>query len=337
MAFDIPSNSGIELGVVPTHLKFVGGLVPDDDGKIPRGEDGKLLVVANMEKLCAASKVKIDSVQVPFFPGLDPDDTKEMVDGLRGAGLVVHFIMMVGGADPMNPADEDAVVEMLVAGLTAAQAHGVEHVSSTSVEEWMKEGAVRKEGADFEAAIKQNVAVHTRAAKEAGVDGSCIKAWHIEFLRGTEFQTFTDVGRIWQFVKAANEAYGSKLFKIMLDAAHCGDSSLNIPENEAIIQELAEGGAMGIFHASAKTTRGCLSTDDGWIGALLTASAKTGKLQHVFVEFFHHEDAALEGLRNADPGHGIDTTDGRDYDEMVLDGLADIGRRLNNLKTRGIL
>jgi len=36
-------------------------------------------------------------------------------------------------------------------------------------------------------------------------------------------------------------------------------------------------------------------------------------------------------------GHGIDTTDGRSYDDMVLDGLVDVGHRLNNLKARGIL
>ena len=61
----------------------------------------------------------------------------------------------------------------------------------------------------------------------------------------------------------------------MVDAAHCGDSELTIPENEETIQEISDAGALGIFHASAKTTRGCLSTDDGWIGALLSACART--------------------------------------------------------------
>ena len=163
---------------------------------------------------------------------------------------------------------------MLVAGLTAAKENGVEHVSSTSVEEWMKEGATRKEGADFDAAVAQNVAVHVRAYNEAGVEGSSIKHWHIEFLRGIEFQTFTDVGRCWAFVKAANEALGKKFFQVMVDAAHCGDSALSIPENEALIQQIAEAGEFGIFHASSKTTRGCLSTDDGWIGALMSAAAR---------------------------------------------------------------
>ena len=73
------------------------------------------------------------------------------------------------------------------------------------------------------------------------------------------------------------------------------------------------------------------------IGALLSAAARTGKLEIVFVEVFHHEDAALEGLRNLDSGHGIDTTDGRDYDQVVLDGLADVARRLNNLVARKML
>ena len=79
----------------------------------------------------------------------------------------------------------------------------------------------------------------------------------------------------------------------MIDAAHCGDSDLSIAENEKVIKDLSKTDALGIFHASAKTTRGCLSTDDGWIGALLAAYAPTGKLKHVFVELFHHQDPAL--------------------------------------------
>ena len=337
MAASIQSKTKISLGVVPTHLKFVGGLVPDDDGRLPRGDDGQLLVVANMAKLMDASLVRIDCCQVPFFPGVNTDDVADLVNGLKDLNLEVHLILMVGGADPMNPADEDSVVGMLVDGLKAAKQHGIVHVSSTSVEEWMKEGATRKDGAEFEAAVKQNIQVHTRAVREADLDGSSVKAWHIEFLRGGEFQTFTDVGRCWQFVRGCNEALGQPFFRVMVDAAHCGDSSLSIPENEAIIQEIAEAGALGIFHASAKTTRGCLSTDDGWIGALMTACARTGALEIVFVEVVHHEDPAREGLRQLDPGHGLDTTDGRSYDQTVLDGLADVGRRLNNLATRNIL
>ncbi len=334
MTFAIESKSKIQLGVVPTHLKFVGGLVPEE-GRIPRDADGNLIVVANMKTLCEQSAVRIDCVQVPFFPGLNPDDVAEMVSGLKDLGLAVHLIMMVGGADPMNPADEDAVVAMLVEGLQVAEKHGIASVSSTSVEEWMKEGATRKDGADFEAAVAQNVQVHTRAVNESGVKN--ISTWNIEFLRGIEFQTFTDIGRCWKFVSAANKALGRNFFKVMVDAAHCGDSSLSIPENEALIDEIAKAGSMGIFHASSKTTRGCLTTDDGWIGALITACAKTGTLETVFVEAFHHEDPALEGLRNADSGHGIDTRDGRTYDKLVLDGLANVGRRLNNLVARGVL
>jgi hypothetical protein len=130
---------------------------------------------------------------------------------------------------------------------------------------------------------------------------------------------------------------GRNYFKVLCDAAHCGDSALNIAENEALIKEIAAAGSLGIFHASAKTTRGCLTTDDGWIGALMAACAKTGEMEMVFVEAFHHEDPALEALRKLDPGHGIDTRDGRSYDELVLDGLSDVGHRLNNLVARGML
>lgn len=337
MAETIALNTNVELGVVPTHIKFVGGLVPDDDGRLPRGEDGELLVVTEMAGITEAASVKVQSAQVTVFPGVDAGDTDDLMKGLRALGLEVHIIMMVGGADPMKPEDEDAVVEMLVAGIEVAKKYGITQVASTSIEEWMQPGATPKTGTEFEAAVAQNVAAHCRAYREANVAESSIEHWHIEFLRGGEFQTFTDVAKCWEFVKAANAELGTKFFKIMVDAAHCGDSDLSIPENEALIAQIAESDEMGMFHASAKTTRGCLSTDDGWIGALLSAAAKTGKLEYVFVELFHHEDPALEGLRELDSGHGIDTTDGRTYREAVLDGVESVARRLNNLVARGFL
>lgn len=327
----------IEFGVVPTHIKFVGGLVPDDGGALPRGTDGQLLSVAELAHLKEVAPVDINAAQVPLFPGVVPQDTQDLFQGIKELGITPHMIMMVAGGNPMDPADEDAVAPMLVDGLKKAQEFGIENVSSTSIEEWMKEGATELTGSDFDAAVAQNVKLHTRAVREAGAVGSVIKAWHIEFLRGIEFKTFTDVGKCWQIVKAANEELGTPFFKVLVDAAHCGDSDLSMQENAAIVNEMADAGGFSMFHASAKTTRGCLSTDDGWIGNLLTACAATGKLETVFVELFHHEDPALEGLRSADPRHGIDTTDGRTYSEAVCDGLADVARRLNNLVARGIM
>jgi len=337
MATEITLKSDVQLGVVPTHVKFVGGLVPEEGGKLPRGEDGVLVVVAEMKRLCDASPVKIQSVQIPAFPGVDEGDNDELINGLKALDLIVHLIMMVGGADPMNPADEDAVAEMLTSGINVAKKHGIEQVSSTSIEEWMKPGATTRTGAEFDAAVAQNAKLHARVYKETGAADSCIKNWHIEFLRGGEFQTFTSAAKAWKVVQAMNKEAGAKFFKVMVDAAHCGDSELNIPENEAVIQEMAEAGGLGIFHASAKTTRGCLSTDDGWIGALMSACARSGELKFVFVELFHHEDPALQGLRDLDPGHGLDTTDGRSYSEAAIDGVVDVARRLNNLKLRGHL
>ena len=335
MAVTIENKSNIELGVVPTHMKFVGGLVPDENGKLPRGEDGRLIMVSEMAGLTDASPAKIDSVQITLFPGTDAGDLDDMMSSFKELGLVVHLIMMVGGADPMNPADEDKVAEMLISGLETAKKYGVANVSSTSLEEWLQ--GEPKTGDAFDAAVAQLAKVHARACAQAGLAESCVDAWHIEFLRGGEFQTFTSSAKAWQAVKAMNEAVGTNFFKVMVDAAHCGDSDLDIPQNEAVIEEISKGGALGIFHASAKTTRGCLSTDDGWIGALLQAYARTGNMKHVFVEIFHHEDPALEPLRQLDPGHGIDTSDGRTYSQMVVDGVVDVTRRLNNLVSRGIL
>lgn len=330
-------KADIEFGLVPTHIKFVGGLVPDDDGRLPRGDDGQLLSVAELSRLKKMSPVEITAAQVPQFPGVNEQDTQDLFGGIRELGMTPHMIMMVAGGNPMDPADEDAVCEMLVSGLNAAKQMDVQNVSSTSIEEWMKPGAKALTGADFDAAVDQNVKLHTRAVREADALDSCVKAWHIEFLRGIEFQTFTDVGKAWQIVKKANDDLGQPFFKVLVDAAHCGDSGLSMEENAAIVREMAKADGFSMFHASAKTTRGCLSTDDGWIGNLLTACAATGKLDVVFVELFHHEDPALEDLRNADPRHGIDTTDGRSYSEAVCDGLAETARRINNLVTRGIM
>ena len=323
----------IALGVVPTHIKFVGGLVPDEAGKFPRAEDGRLAVVSEMDSICQQSAFRPTCTQIPFFAGANEADIEEMISGLKALDLDVHIIMMVGGANPMDPADEDAVVGQLVGSLKAAQQHGVASVSSTSIEEWMN----GPENMDLDTAVAQNVKVHARAARESGLLDSSIPAWHIEFLRPGEFKTFTNLKRAWAFVKAVNKEIGQDFFKLLADAAHMGNSGLSIAENQELIAEIAKAGHMGIYHASCPTTRGCLSTDDGWIGATLRAAAATGKLETVFVELFHHEDPALEGLRNLDSGHGIDTRDGRSYTQATIDALVETAHRLNNLKARGIL
>ncbi len=333
MSQTLTLKPNIALGVVPTHIKFVGGLVPDENGKFPREEDGRLSMVAEMDRICTRSPIRPTCTQIPFFAGADEGDISELIAGLKGLGLEVHLIMMVGGANPMDPADEDAVVSQLVGSLKSAQKYGVASVSSTSVEEWMN----GPENMDLDTAVAQNVKVHARAAKESGLLDSSIPAWHIEFLRPGEFKTFTNLSHAWAFVKAVNQEIGRDFFKLLVDAAHMGNSGLSIEENQRLITEIAAAGHMGIYHASAPTTRGCLSTDDGWIGATLLAAAKTGKLETVFVELFHHEDAALEALRNLDSGHGIDTRDGRSYTETTIDALVETAHRLNNLKARGLL
>jgi hypothetical protein len=331
----VVNKSKVAVGVVPTHLKFVGSLVPDDNGKLPRTRSGILKVVSGMRAICKSSPVKLKCVQVPLFPGADSKDLQDLFKGMKALKLEVHLIMMVGGANPINPKDEDAVVEMLCSGLAVAKKYRVKHVSSTSYEEWLSGKPLK--GKAYANAVQQVVKLHARCYKEAGLEKSSVQAWHLEFLRGGEFQNFTNAAKAAEVVKAINKKIRKKFFKVMIDAAHCGDSDLSMAENEAVIKDLAKADALGIFHASAKTTRGCLSTDDGWIAALLHACADTGKLEHVFIELFHHQDAALEPLRKLVKGHGIDTTDGRTYDRTVVDGIIDVTHRLNNLKARKVL
>ena len=331
----VVNKSKVAVGVVPTHLKFVGSLVPDDNGKLPRTRSGILKVVSGMRAICKSSPVQLKCVQVPLFPGADSKDLQDLFKGMKALKLEVHLIMMVGGANPINPKDEDAVVEMLCSGLAVAKKYRVKHVSSTSYEEWLSGKPLK--GKAYANAVLQVVKLHARCYKEAGLEKSPVQAWHLEFLRGGEFQNFTNAAKAAEVVKAINKKIRKKFFKVMIDAAHCGDSDLSMAENEAVIKDLAKADALGIFHASAKTTRGCLSTDDGWIASLLHACAATGKLEHVFIELFHHQDAALEPLRKLVKGHGIDTTDGRTYDRTVVDGIIDITHRLNNLKARKVL
>ena len=337
MEKEITLRAPVELGFVPTHAKFVGGLVPEGDGRLPRTESGSLVVVEATREVLDRSLVAVPSVQIPVFPGTAEGEWDMMISDLKALGLTVHLVIMLGGVDPMDPADEEATLAQLLAPLEAAKRNGVAHVSATSVEQWMQAGAARKDGAEFDAAVAQLVKVHLRAHREAGLGESCVEAWHVEFLRPGEFQTFTDLGRLWTFVKAANDELGQPFFRCLVDAAHCGDSSLDIPAHEALIAEIAAAGGLGVMHASAKTTRGCLSTDDGWVAALLAAAAQTGELKQVFVEMFHHEDDALAGLRELDPRHGVDTRDGRDYTQVVADGLANLARILNNHVSRGWL
>ncbi|BCX48796.1 hypothetical protein HAHE_27040 [Haloferula helveola] len=334
---EITLKAPVELGFVPTHAKFVGGLVPGEDGKLPRNESGELVMVAATRDVVERCRVKTGSVQIPVFPGTLPEEYDMMISDFKAIGQKVHFVMMLAGVDPMDPADEEATVEQMKPTLEAAKRNGVTHISATSVEQWMQPGAKRKDGADFEAAVEQNIKVHLRAYQEGGLEGSCVEAWDIEFLRPGEFQTFTDVGRLWTFVSKLNERLGKPFFRCLIDAAHCGDSGLGIAENQKLIEEIAAGGGLGVMHASAKTTRGCLSTDDGWVAALFEPAAKSGKLAQVFVEMFHHEDDALGPLRDLDPGHGIDTTDGRDYTQVVADGLENLAHILNNYVTRGYM
>ena len=333
MPATISLKPNIALGIVPTHIGFIDGLVPDANGSLPRELDGRIAVVAEMDRICSLSPVRPSCIQVSLFPGTGEADIAEMMAGLKTLGIDVHLIMMVGGANPMDPADEDAVVAQLVPSLKAAVKFGAVSVGSTSIEEWMN-GPVDM---DLGAAIAQNVKLHIRAVKEAGLLESAIAAWHIEFLRPVEFKTFTNIERAWGFIKAINKELGRNYFKLLIDSAHMGDSGLSIEENQRLIAELAEAGHMGIFHASAKTTRGCLSTDDGWIGATLYAAARTGKLETVFVEAFRHDDPALQALRDAVPGHGVDTRDGRSYTQVIIDGLVETAHRLNNLQARGFL
>ena len=60
----------------------------------------------------------------------------------------------------------------------------------------------------------------------SALDKSPIEAWHLEFLRGVEFQNFTNAAKAAKVVNGINKKIKKKFFKVMIDAADCGDSDL---------------------------------------------------------------------------------------------------------------
>jgi len=332
----IENTSGISLGILGTHLGFLDALVPDEEGRLPRNANGEFVVAAGARDIVELSPVKVDLIQISAFGTTLPEETDGLIAAVRELGLEPQLVMMVGGVNPMNPDDEDEALAQLLVNLHAAIRNKIKHVNSTSIETWL-EGTPPANDEEFQARVAQNIKLHSRAYQEAELENSCIESWNIEFLRPGEFQNFTSLAKLRPIITGLNEKIGKPFFKALIDAAHCGDSGLSIPENESIIAAMGEADEVGPFHCSVPTTRGCLSSDDGWVGALLTANAITGKLPSAFVELFRHDDPALEPLRKLDPGHGIDTTLGRTYTEVMVDGLIETARRLNNLKNRGMI
>lgn len=332
----IENTTNVKLGILGTHLGFLDALVPDENGRLPRTPSGEFVIAAGARDLIELSPVKIDLIQISSFGTTLPEEKDALIAAVRELGLEPQLVMMVGGVNPMNPDDEDDAVAQLLHNLNAALRNNITQVNSTSIETWL-EGEPPANHQEYQARVAQNIKLHLRAYQEAGLEGSCIENWNIEFLRPGEFQTFTSLAKFRPILTGLNQALGKPFFKALIDAAHCGDSGLTIAENQEIIAAMGEADEIGPFHCSVPTTRGCLSSDDGWVGALLTANAITGKLPSAFVELFRHDDPALAPLRKLEPGHGIDTTLGRTYTQVMADGLIETARRLNNLKNRGML
>lgn len=332
----IANHSGVKLGILGTHLGFLEALVPDDDGNLPRNADGDLVVFAGARDIVNLAPVTVDEIQISSFGTTKPEDMDELITNLKTLGLTPQLVMMVGGVNPMDPADEDEALAQLQVNIGCAIRNGITQINSTSIEAWMV-GEGPKDQAEFDARVAQNIKLHARAYRESGLADSCVENWNIEFLRPGEFANFTSLAKLMPVIDGLREELGNSFFRVLVDAAHCGDSDLSMEENEALIQKLAENNHIGPYHCSVPTTRGCLTSDYGWVPALLTACARTGQLPSAYVELFRHDDPALQGLRDLDPGHGIDTTDGRDYTQVMIDGLIETVRRLNNLKARGVL
>ena len=132
----IPPKPDVDLGIVPTHLSASSAprfrMKTDAFPAIRMAGCWSSPGSGNWRK---SPPVKFTCVQVSIFPGTAPEEHRRTARGLKALDLEVDFVLMVGGVNPMNPADEDAVVAQLLPSLKAAVAHGTRHVSSTSIEE----------------------------------------------------------------------------------------------------------------------------------------------------------------------------------------------------------
>ena len=133
----ISNKSGVELGILGTHLGFLEALVPDDKGHLPRDASGELVVFAGARDICELSPVKVDAIQISAFGTTIPEDMDELLTKVRSIGLEPQLVMMVGGANPYDPADEDAALAQLQVNIDAALRNNVKQINSTSIEEWM--------------------------------------------------------------------------------------------------------------------------------------------------------------------------------------------------------
>ena len=66
------------------------GLVPDENGRLPRDSSGQLVVAANMKALKEQSRFAIDCVQIPSFPGINAGDGVEIA--ATGGIIQVHSL-----------------------------------------------------------------------------------------------------------------------------------------------------------------------------------------------------------------------------------------------------
>lgn len=90
-----------------------------------------------MEDLQKTSKIQIHVVQIPVFPGVVKEDMDALIEGLKKMGVQPQLILMVMEGDPMSPADETNVADVLGNGVQIAIDHEIPGVSSTSLEQWM--------------------------------------------------------------------------------------------------------------------------------------------------------------------------------------------------------
>ena len=88
---------------------------------MPRHPDGRLKLLAALDALNQDSPLELSVIPTFVFSGTREDDVREMLVGIKEMGLIPEVIIMVNGANPMLPGEEDQFVEIATGILNIAK------------------------------------------------------------------------------------------------------------------------------------------------------------------------------------------------------------------------
>ena len=189
---------------------FVGALAPDENGNSPA--PGRAISRLLRHRLLCHLPGEAQHGAGHTLPGTDATDLQDMFKGLKALKLEVHLIMMVGGANPLNPKDEDSRGNAELRARSGQKVQGSPCILDLFRRMAGREETERKA---FDAEVKQLIKVHARCFKECGLAKSTsnlaprISAWG-------GVPKLHQRGQAAKVVKGINKKIKKKFFKVMI-------------------------------------------------------------------------------------------------------------------------